>query len=123
MSYRIIVAGSRDFCDYFLLRETLDTYLSDKTDVTLISGTAKGADRLGERYAEERGIPILRCPADWKRYKRGAGAKRNEDMARLAVENGAHGALFAFWDGVSTGTRQMIKIAEEYGLSVNIIRF
>ncbi len=121
--YSIIIAGSRTFTDYLLLKKFLDEFIVGIDALTIISGTAKGADSMGERYATENGIPILRCPADWKRYRRGAGAKRNEDMARLAIKNESHGVLFAFWDGVSGGTKQMITIAKQYGLEIHIIDF
>ena len=57
---RIIVAGSREFNDYDLLRNTLMDYLDFMDDkdvvdnpsqVKFISGTAKGADILGEQFA------------------------------------------------------------------------
>ena len=57
---RIIVAGSREFNDYDLLRDTLMNYLDFMDDkdvvdnpsqVKFISGTAKGADILGEQFA------------------------------------------------------------------------
>ena len=53
--FKVIIAGSRDFDDYNLLRNTMDKLLVNKTQVTIISGTARGADRLGEQYAQERG--------------------------------------------------------------------
>ncbi len=119
----IIIAGSRNFLDYILLEKTLDKYISNQENVTIISGAAKGADLLGEKYAENHNIPIIRCPADWKRYRQGAGIKRNEDMAKLSVQNNSSGVLFAFWDGKSHGTKQMINIAKRYDLEINIIHY
>ncbi len=77
----IIIAGTRTFSNYILLEETLDKYIQNKENITIISGTAKGADKLGEKYASEHNIPVIYCPADWKRYRQGAGIKRNEEMA------------------------------------------
>jgi hypothetical protein len=103
---KTIIAGSRSFSNYKLLKD-----FCDKFNITeVISGTAPGADRLGERYALERGIPIKRFPADWIKYGKSAGYIRNEQMAD-------HGErLIAFWDGYSRGTYNMIKIAKEYKL-------
>ncbi len=56
--YRLVIAGSRDFNDYTLLSKAVDKHLGDKVDnakIIIISGTAPGADQLGERYAKERG--------------------------------------------------------------------
>ena len=71
---RIIVAGSRDFKDYPLLRDTLIDYLEvmDDTDVVdnpsqvkFISGTAKGADILGEQFAYTYEYEVKRFVPDW----------------------------------------------------------
>lgn len=53
-------------------------------------------------------------PADWKKYGRRAGSIRNIEMAQNAE------ALLAVWDGISSGTRHMIKEAEKRGLPVYI---
>lgn len=113
--FRVIVAGSREFSDYDLLRNRLDYLLQNKPDVTIISGTARGADQLGERYAAERGYAVERHPADWDRYGKSAGYRRNAEMAECSD------ALVAFWDGQSRGTRHMINLAKEKGLAVRVI--
>ena len=59
---RIIIAGGRDFTDYNLLKEKVDYYLQNAINnnykIIIVSGTAKGADRLGEKYAKEKGSQI-----------------------------------------------------------------
>ena len=116
-SFRVIVAGSRNFDDYFLLREKCDALLARKTDknIIIVSGTARGADRLGERYAHERGYQIEQYPADWNNNGKAAGPIRNAKMADNAD------ALIAFWDGESRGTANMIETARKKGLSVRVI--
>lgn len=57
--YKVIIAGCRDFSNYALLAEKCDYYLHDKIqthEVIIVSGHAKGADTLGEKYAQERGL-------------------------------------------------------------------
>lgn len=52
--YKVIIAGCRDFSNYALLAEKCDYYLHDKIqthEVIIVSGHAKGADTLGEKYA------------------------------------------------------------------------
>ena len=122
MSFRVIIAGGRDFADYDRLKEVCDKILANKIPegITVISGTARGADSLGERYAQERGCELIRMPAEWDRYGKAAGYKRNEAMAQTA---GTGGGLIAFWDGKSRGTGHMIDLARQYGLAVRIVRY
>lgn len=117
--FRVIVAGSRDFNNYELLKQKCDSLLSQKRlthSIVIVSGTARGADRLGERYARERGYRVERFPADWYRDGIAAGPIRNTQMATHAD------ALVAFWDGKSRGTRDMIEKAKERNLLVRIVR-
>lgn len=112
---KIIIAGSRTFTDYKKLSEVCDQFLQDQTDIEIVSGAYyKGADKLGEQYAKERGYKITQFPADWERYGRAAGPKRNEQMANYA------GALIAFWDGKSKGTKHMLEVAKCRGLNIFI---
>lgn len=105
--YKLIIAGSRNFTNYDQLREIIDrvrAHLNKKEkELVVVSGTARGADKLGERYAREHNLKIEAYPADWKEYGKSAGFKRNSDMSKAA--NG----LVAFWDNKSNGTRHMIK--------------
>lgn len=129
---RIIVAGSRDFRNYQLLSDTIMEFLADKDDsdivdnpsyVKFISGTARGADILGEQFAYTYGYDIVRFPADWDNLGKKAGYVRNAEMAKFAVEDGNYGVLIAFWDGKSKGTKYMIDLAKKYGLEVHVINF
>ena len=70
-----------------------------------------------KKYANERGYPIKQFPADWNKYGKSAGYKRNEEMAKYAD------ALIAFWDGKSKGTKHMIDLAKRYGLKVKVVIF
>lgn len=125
---RIIVAGGRDFDDYDLLSKTL-TYYLDKLEpwelghVLFMSGGARGADRLGEKFAESCSFLVRRFPADWDKYGKSAGYIRNREMAIYAAEVGDHGVLFAFWDGESKGTKHMIDLAEKYGVKTVVVRY
>ncbi len=114
---KVIIAGGRDFNDYDLLCVNCDKALSLQTDIEIVSGTANGADKLGEKYAKEKGYPVKEFPADWDRYKKSAGYIRNKDMANYAD------ALMAFWDGKSKGTKSMIELARKYGLKIKIVKY
>ena len=118
--YGIIIAGGRDFDDYSLLQSKCLPIIERQMvnhDVIIMSGHAKGADMLGERFAEEHGLKLEVYPADWKAHYRSAGFRRNEQMGNIA--NG----LIAFWDGESLGTKHMIEYAKSKGLDVNVVRY
>jgi hypothetical protein len=114
---KVIIAGSRDFDDYELLRKYCDFYLQSQTEIEIVSGTARGADQLGERYAKERGYPVKQFPADWDKHGRSAGYIRNEEMAKYGD------ALIAFWNGNSKGTEHMINLAKQYNLKIKICNY
>jgi hypothetical protein len=121
---RIIIAGSRDFTNYAVLRHNVVNVLlilspSGKPNAEIISGTANGADKLGERFAKECEYPVKRFPANWDLYGKSAGYKRNEQMAIYA--KGDYGVLIAFWDGKSKGTKHMIDLANKHGLRVFVV--
>ena len=85
--YRIIIAGGRDFSDYDKLKGHVDKCINEAltehrgSEIIIVSGKAKGADSLGERYAKEKGYKIAEYPADWKKNGRAAGLIRNKQMA------------------------------------------
>lgn len=86
-------------------------------DVTVVvSGGARGADAHGELWAEARGLPVERFPANWREHGKAAGPIRNSEMAAKAD------ALIAVWDGQSRGTADMIVKAERAGLTVFVWR-
>ncbi len=114
---KIIVAGSRDFNDYELLKNELGFVLNNKNDIEIVSGTAKGADRLGENYAKEFNLKLKKFPADWDTYGKRAGYIRNEEMAKYADK------CIVFWDGESKGSKHMIDLAKKHGLEVIVIKY
>ena len=84
----------------------------------IISGTANGADRLGEAFALKYGIEVKRFPAQWHKYGKSAGYVRNNIMAQYAAKSDELGVLIAFWDGKSKGTKMMIDLAKKNNLKV-----
>jgi len=116
---KIIIAGGRDFDDFDLLTSKCDHYFSklNLSDLEIVSGAARGADSLGESYANLRGLKLKRCPADWDKYGKAAGFKRNSEMAKYAD------GLIVFWDGKSKGTQHMISAATRENIQVKIIKY
>jgi hypothetical protein len=119
-SFKLIVAGGRDFTDYqklqFVLLSLGDYALADK-EVSIVSGMAPGADRLGALFAEEYHVPLHKFPAQWETYGKRAGFIRNSEMAK------ASDGLVAFWDKKSRGTAHMIKTMESQGKFVHVVNY
>ena len=122
---RIIVAGTRTFSDYELLRNRLDDFISklkqkhpDK-QVVIITGAAKGADQLGSFYARSHNIPLKEFPADWTTYGKAAGPIRNQQMLDYALHEIP--VLIVFWDGESRGTKNMMNIAKRHNVQTEIV--
>ena len=105
---KCIIAGSRTIKDYGLVLDAIEKSGFEITEV--VSGTADGVDKLGERFAMDEAIPIKRFPANWKKYGKKAGPLRNEEMA-VYVQQYFGGAII-IWDGISRGTRSMISLAK-----------
>jgi hypothetical protein len=116
--FKLIIAGSRSFEDYALLKRETKKFLKSLTknkDIQIISGTARGADRLGERFASDSKYSLLRMPAQWARYGKAAGYQRNGEMAEIAD------ACIVFWDGYSRGAMHMHQIAKDMGRPVRLV--
>ena len=107
---RVIIAGSRSITDYPIVVNAIANSRFNISEV--ICGMARGVDSQGLRYAITNGIPYRKFPADWNRYGRSAGHRRNKQMADNAD------ALILVWDGVSHGSANMLEIANSKGLKV-----
>jgi hypothetical protein len=111
---KLAIIGSRNFTNYKLLQEILEQY---KPKITLVvSGAAKGADSLGEKWALENNIQTLIFPADWNQYGKRAGFIRNEDIIKNCD------CCIAFWDGESKGTKHSLSLCEKYIKPVKIVQ-
>ena len=112
---KLIVAGSRKFQDEHVFDQYILAYLTEYEDVTIITGMAKGPDRMAYDYAMFHDVPVIEFPANWDLHGRSAGYIRNAEMLKSATH------LLAFWDGVSKGTKNMIDIATKAGIHVTVI--
>jgi hypothetical protein len=107
---KVGVIGSRTFIDYELLEKTLDGLEIS----SIVSGGARGADSLAEKYASSRGIELIVFNADWSIGKR-AAAIRN-----IKIVEGSD-LIVAFWDGNSKGTKMTINMAISKDVDVLIV--
>lgn len=109
---KTIIAGSRHITDYDLLCRCVKASGFEITEV--VSGMARGVDTLGVRYAKEHNLPLVCFPADWQKYGKSAGPRRNLEMARYAD------ALIAITLDNSRGTQDMIWRAQGLGLKYRV---
>lgn len=134
----LLVAGTRTFDDYDLLKETLDG-LKKKYDirVVIVGGSIDkdgicrhyGADKLAHQWAEKSkivGLWVNTHWANWKKFKDGrAGPIRNTEMvddllgrkeAKLKI------AVF-FWDGKSKGTLDCLTKCRRAKVKRKVVRY
>lgn len=111
---KVIIAGGRNFNDYPRLKDFCDKILSNYPHAEIVSGGAEGADQMGERYAAQKRLDLTVFHANWTKWGKAAGPRRNLKMAQYAD------ALIAFWDGKSRGTKNMIDEARNKKLRVRV---
>jgi len=111
----VIVAGSRSIVDVKMIRSHMNTLYKEIGPFVTVSGRAPGVDSVAYRLAVDADQPVLSMPAEWDRFGKSAGYRRNREMAKVSQH------LLAFWDGSSKGTENMIEIARELGLSVTVV--
>jgi hypothetical protein len=118
------VVGSRDFQDYATFCSVLEQILERWRHghkigeiLVLVSGDATGADRLAAQYAAENGLELEAFPAQWHRYGKAAGPRRNRQIVKACDR------IVAFWDGSSRGTASTIEIAAKLHKPVVIYNF
>lgn len=113
---KTIIAGSRWLLDISYVEEA--TLWAPWPITEVVCGMAPGVDMNGFLWAARHGIPVREFPAAWRDkdgvLDKGAGFRRNEQMARYAK------ALVAVWDGESAGTADMLKRAAKHGLLTSI---
>lgn len=113
--YKLAVIGSRDFVNYELMKHIL-TPLVNKIEL-IISGGARGADKLAEQFASDNNIPLKIYKADWDTYGKSAGHRRNTDIINESD------LVIAFWDGASKGTLDSITKARKSNKPMRIVKY
>jgi len=121
--FYVLIAGGRDFTNYEVLKKTVNEELKDnKLPVTLISGAARGADSLGEKWAKEYGHEIVQYKPEWDTYGNSAGPIRNNEMFNF-IKDKLNKKIIIFWDGQSRGTMYMIKISTIGQIPISIYNY
>jgi hypothetical protein len=110
---KVAVVGSREFEDYDLLSQTLN-----ELEITeIISGGARGADSLAEKYAKEKGISFKVFQPEWHVHGKSAGFVRNVFIIEAAE------TVVAFWDGKSKGTYHSIELARKRERKLILVQY
>lgn len=123
--FRVIIAGGRKFVPteqklngiYRIIDDEIDNFMDLNKKVIIVEGGAKGADRVGRMFGHSKGYQVETYEADWYKFGRKAGPFRNTEMQKVG------NMLIAFWDGISTGTRDMINKMKASGKPVCIIYY
>jgi hypothetical protein len=77
---RYLVCGGRDFKSYEAVKRALDALILHPEHAVVIHGDYRGADKLADKWAIERGVPVERYPAKWDQQGHAAGPIRNAQM-------------------------------------------
>lgn len=116
-TFKVIIAGGRDFNNYNILEKYCNYILQNKINVEIVCGLARGADKLGKIYAEKNKLKISYFPAEWDKHGKSAGYLRNNEMANYAD------SAIIFWDGKSKGSKNMIELAKSKNLLLRIYKY
>lgn len=116
--WKLLVCGGRDFDDRRRLEATLDKLCWKVRRLAVILGDCPtGADRLALSWATSHWHTVFMFMADWDKFGKAAGPRRNAEMA-AAADRGV-----AFFDGSSPGTADMIRRMKALGKPVRVYRY
>ena len=113
---KVLVCGSRDWKDGYLIYNYLDALMDEIGSFTVIHGGARGADTVAGQWGRARNFEVLEFPARWNTFGKRAGAIRNREMADQGPD-----LVVAFQLNDSTGTQLMLDIATERGIRTRVI--
>lgn len=108
---KVIICGGQNFLDFLRVWKDLYTFHGEHTITHVIEGGARGVDHMAREWAQQAQIPYTTVPAQWDRYGKSAGYKRNVQMADMNPD-----AVIAFPGG--HGTKMMVDIARERSIAV-----
>lgn len=115
----VTVAGPRDYTNKEFVDKMLEEILSDilakeVLPIHIVEGGAYGVDSLAKLYALQNELPYTEVKADWDKYGRSAGPRRNQKMAEMSDY------CIVFFKG-SRGSASMIAEALKKNVPVYVI--
>ena len=114
-TFFLLVCGSRTYSNTTVLHQHLDRALQRQPGLVVVTGCGRGADRMAIDWAVDRGVPYARYAAQWSRFGKAAGPRRNQRMLSIA-----HGVL-AFPLAGSKGTVGVISSAHKQGIPTRVV--
>lgn len=117
---KLLVCGSRSITDSAWIFSQIEQYISEKnlemSSLVIIEGGAKGVDSVAGNWAQSHGVTVEVHNADWARYDRGAGIRRNEEMVAAAD------FVLVLWDGSSRGTKNDIDLCRKNFKTYKVVK-
>lgn len=110
---KLIIAGSRTFTDYQCLCQVLTPERHRITQV--LTGGERGAELLGYRWAWKHTVMHQRFRANWERFGKAAGVRRNHQLAQTGD------ILIVFGHPTAPGTAHLIQCMRSLGKPVVVI--
>ena len=124
MMEKLLICGSRTLVGpdpTYRMRKMLDgIWMSHEGLTTVIAGGARGADSIGAGWARGAGLEVIEIAAQWDRFGRSAGFKRNLEMLDLAPD-----LVVAFVDKPlvdSVGTAHTVREAQAREIETRVFR-
>jgi hypothetical protein len=111
---RYLFFGSRSWDEATPIRERLAAL---PQGATVVTGGARGADRIAGQIARRMGLRVEVHPAHWDEEGKAAGFRRNERMAALPNLRAAYGFRVP---GTSNGTDHMARLCRQAGIPTSV---
>lgn len=106
---KVAVVGTRD-----LKIDNLQDYLPENV-TEIVSGCARGVDKIAKEYALNNNIPFKEFSPDFKKFGEAAIYIRN--LRIVAYSD----LVVAFWNGISGGTKSVIDNCKKSNVPVKVI--
>ena len=114
MTYRLLITGSRDWEDEESVRFEIAGMTMLHPGLVIVHGACpSGADLMAAKAAADIGIRQEPHPAEWEKYGKAAGPRRNAEMVALGAD-----ACIAFIRNGSRGASHCADLAEKAGIPV-----
>ena len=121
---RLLVFGSRDWTDRGLLERSIYDAAIIRgfsasgmgEEMVVVHGAARGADTMAADWATKFRVPTEPHPAEWERYGKSAGPRRNTTMAKLGAD-----LAIGFFNGMSPGSRDMLERCVFHSIPVLVV--
>lgn len=116
---KILVTGDREWDNFEAILDALISVLDDyklvPSEIIVIHGDCRGADKMAAYVSEEMGITPIPYPAKWSQYGKAAGAIRNKEMLK---DNPEIELALVFHSNLneSKGTRDMVGLLKKAGI-------